>query len=40
MVDSVADHRAQGGQRCGCCVITVSDTRTVKTDAGGALVVE
>ena len=40
MVDSVADHRAQGGQRCGCCVITVSDTRTVETDTGGALVVE
>ena len=40
MVDSVADHRAQGGQRCGCCVITVIDTRTVETDTGGDLVIE
>ncbi|MBT3889695.1 MAG: MogA/MoaB family molybdenum cofactor biosynthesis protein [Planctomycetaceae bacterium] len=40
MVDSVADHRAQAGQRCGCCVITVSDTRTMETDGGGKLVVE
>ncbi|MBT4693657.1 MAG: MogA/MoaB family molybdenum cofactor biosynthesis protein [Planctomycetaceae bacterium] len=40
MVDTVTDHRVQGGQRCGCCVITVSDTRTVETDAGGDLVVD
>ena len=40
MVDAVTDHRAQGGQRCGCCVITVSDTRTLETDGGGKLVVE
>jgi molybdenum cofactor biosynthesis protein B len=40
MVDSVADHRVQGGQQCGCCVITVSDTRTIETDGGGKLVVE
>ena len=40
MVDAVTDHRAQAGQRCGCCVITVSDTRTMETDGGGKLVVE
>jgi molybdenum cofactor biosynthesis protein B len=34
-----ADHRAQAaGRRARCAVLTISDTRTVQTDTGGALV--
>jgi molybdopterin adenylyltransferase len=40
MSDTVAEHRRQSPPRLSCAVITVSDTRTIETDAGGALVVE
>lgn len=34
------NHRSQSPQRVRCVVITVSDTRTLATDRGGALAVE
>jgi molybdenum cofactor biosynthesis protein B len=37
---SVHAHRRSGPDHIGCAIITVSDTRTVETDAGGALVAE
>lgn len=36
---SVARHRAQAPQRVDCAVITVSDTRSLESDAGGDLLV-
>lgn len=40
MSDSVADHKAVAPSSISCAVITVSDTRTVETDKGGALICE
>jgi molybdenum cofactor biosynthesis protein B len=40
MSQSVEEHRRASPQRLACAVITVSDTRTVETDTGGALVVQ
>jgi molybdenum cofactor biosynthesis protein B len=40
MPRSVDEHRAASPARVRCAVITVSDTRTLQTDRGGALVVE
>ena len=37
---SADQHRTDAPQRIRCAVITVSDTRTVETDTGGAAVVE
>lgn len=40
MSTSTAEHRRQSPRRVRCAVITISDTRTLETDRGGALVVE
>lgn len=40
MSDSVTEHKAAAPISISCAVITVSDTRTVETDRGGALVCE
>jgi len=40
MSTSAEQHRQTAPQRIGCAVVTVSDTRTIATDKGGALVVE
>jgi molybdenum cofactor biosynthesis protein B len=40
MARSVDEHRAAAPDRVGYAVITVSDTRTLETDRGGAMVVE
>lgn len=40
MARSVDEHRAASPDRVRCAVVTVSDTRTMETDRGGALVVE
>lgn len=40
MHDSVAEHRAESPSSLGLAVLTVSDTRTLETDASGALIVE
>jgi len=37
--ESVRAHRASAPGALGCAVITVSDTRTLETDSGGALLV-
>jgi molybdenum cofactor biosynthesis protein B len=37
---SVAEHRAAAPEAVRCAVLTVSDTRTVETDASGALIQE
>ncbi len=37
---SANEHREQAPQSIGCAVITVSDTRTLETDKGGALIVQ
>lgn len=37
---TVAEHRAASPQIVRCAVITVSDTRTLETDTGGALAIE
>ena len=40
-MSSVPDqHRAESPQIVRCAVITVSDTRTIKTDTGGQTIVE
>ncbi len=39
-VPSVQRHRSESPDSVRCAVITVSDTRTLETDRGGALVVE
>jgi molybdenum cofactor biosynthesis protein B len=36
---SASDHRRQSPARVGCAVITISDTRTLDTDTGGAAIV-
>ena len=38
MSESVAEHRAQSPQSVACAVVTISDTRTEKTDRGGPLI--
>jgi molybdenum cofactor biosynthesis protein B len=40
MSSSVAEHREQAPERVGCAVITVSDTRTRKTDRSGRIMIE
>ncbi len=40
MSETVAAHRGEAPRQVGCGVITVSDTRTLETDRGGALLVE
>jgi molybdenum cofactor biosynthesis protein B len=40
MSQSVEEHRRHSPEHIACAVITVSDTRTLETDTGGALVVE
>jgi molybdopterin adenylyltransferase len=40
MSQVVESHRASSPERVGCAVITVSDTRTLANDTGGALLVE
>lgn len=40
MSTSTAEHRRQSPQQVRCAVVTVSDTRTLENDRGGALVVE
>lgn len=40
MSDSVAEHKADAPNSISCAVVTVSDTRTIETDRGGALVCE
>jgi len=37
---SVEEHRERGRGPVGCAVLTISDTRTLETDTGGALIVE
>lgn len=37
---STAEHRRQSPQEVRCAVVTVSDTRTIETDTGGAAIVE
>jgi molybdopterin adenylyltransferase len=37
---STQEHRAQSPDCVRCCIITVSDTRTLDTDRGGALIEE
>lgn len=38
-MSSVDEHRSEAPQTVACHVITVSDTRTMETDTGGALIV-
>jgi molybdenum cofactor biosynthesis protein B len=40
MSQSAAEHRAESPQSLRCAVVTVSDTRTLETDTGGAAVIE
>ena len=40
MSQAVNDHRLQGSQPLQVAVLTISDTRTLKTDTSGALIVE
>jgi molybdopterin adenylyltransferase len=40
MSQSTTQHRSQSPKSIRCAVITVSDTRTLETDQGGALVVQ
>jgi len=40
MVDSVQEHRDEAPAQVRCAVITVSDTRTLETDQGGATIVQ
>jgi molybdopterin adenylyltransferase len=40
MSQSTTQHRAQSPKSVRCAVVTVSDTRTLETDRGGALVVQ
>jgi molybdenum cofactor biosynthesis protein B len=37
---SVAEHKAEAPQSVRCFIVTVSDTRTVETDAGGRMIAE
>jgi molybdenum cofactor biosynthesis protein B len=38
--DSVSEHRASSPRRIQCAVITVSDTRTLESDTGGATAID
>ena len=38
--NTVNEHKAEAPERVSCAVITVSDTRTLETDSGGALIAE
>ena len=40
MSQSVAEHRSQAPQSLQCAVITISDSRTLETDTGGATVAQ
>lgn len=40
MSKSADEHKASAPTAIGCAVVTVSDTRTLETDAGGSLVAE
>jgi molybdenum cofactor biosynthesis protein B len=40
MSDTVAEHQANSPKTIRCAVVTVSDTRTVETDLGGATIIE
>lgn len=40
MSQAVAEHRAEAPSRLNLAVLTISDTRTLETDASGALIVE
>ena len=40
MSDTVAEHRSEAPRSIRCAVITVSDTRTLETDSGGATLVD
>jgi molybdenum cofactor biosynthesis protein B len=40
MSRTAAEHRSQAPTRIGCAVVTVSDTRTLESDTGGATIVE
>lgn len=40
MSQSVVEHRANSAPSVRCAVVTVSDTRTLETDTGGAAVIE
>jgi molybdenum cofactor biosynthesis protein B len=40
MSDTVSQHKSEAPTSVSCAVITVSDTRTIDTDRGGALLVE
>lgn len=40
MSQTAAEHRQNAPQNLRCAVVTVSDTRTLETDRGGALMVE
>lgn len=39
-MDSVTEHRATSPHRIQCAVITVSDTRSLETDTGGAIAID
>ena len=39
MSQSVVEHQANSPESVGCAVVTISDTRTEKTDRGGPLIV-
>ena len=38
--NTVNEHKAEAPERVSCAVITVSDTRTLENDSGGALIAE
>jgi len=40
MSQAVEQHKSGPAEQLGVCVVTISDTRTLETDRGGALVVE
>src|SRR5690348_10451377 len=40
MSQSTTQHRCESPKTVRCAVVTISDTRTIETDRGGALIVE
>src|SRR3954462_10799341 len=40
MSQSTTQHRCESPKSVRCTVVTISDTRTIETDRGGALIVE
>ena len=40
MESVVREHRQQSPGQVGCAIVTISDTRTIETDNGGALILE